>query len=158
MNGNNTDALCPLLSVIVPVYNAEKYVKKCLDSIINQTYSNMEIIVVDDGSTDNSGNICDVYTHTSPWLRVLHTRNQGPVIARVTGLAEANGEFVAFVDSDDWVEADHYEKYMNIVIEYSNNGIDMVCGGSIREYGTHNVKNNGVFPVGLCNAREFVIK
>lgn len=158
MNDNIIDISRPLLSVIVPVYNAENYIKKCLDSILNQTYDNVEIIIVDDGSTDKSGSICDEYKHTDPLLRVLHTRNRGSVCARVTGLAEARGEFVAFVDSDDWLDADHYEKYMHIVRDHSDADIDMICGGSIREYGTHSAKNTGMLSIGLYNAQELVAK
>lgn len=91
----------PLISVIVPVYNVEPYLKDCLDSILSQSYSNLEIILVDDGSTDGSGNICDDYNALHQNMVVIHTPNRGPSAARNMGLDMMRGEFVLFVDSDD---------------------------------------------------------
>jgi len=99
----------PLISVIVPTYNHEKFLHKCIDSILAQTYSNLEIILVDDGSTDGSGKICDQYAQKDPRVKVVHQQNQGISAARNAGIAAAKGEHIAFVDSDDWVDATFVE-------------------------------------------------
>ncbi|MDO4707274.1 MAG: glycosyltransferase [Porphyromonadaceae bacterium] len=100
----------PLISVIVPVYNVEKYLHKCLDSLIYQTYKNLEIIVVNDGSTDNSGAICDEYAARDPRVRVFHKENGGLSSARNRGLEAVRGDYIAYVDSDDWVDLDLYRR------------------------------------------------
>ena len=97
------------VSVIVPVYNVEKYIRRCLDSIISQTYKNLEIIIVDDGSTDNSGKICDKYALEDTRIQVIHKENEGIVSARKVGILRATGEYTTIVDSDDWVESRAYE-------------------------------------------------
>lgn len=102
-----------MISVIVPVYNVDKYLKRCVDSIINQTYSDLEIILVDDGSTDDSGSLCDELKKTDARIKVLHKVNGGLSSARNAGLAVATGEYIGFVDSDDWIELDMYECLMN---------------------------------------------
>ena len=97
------------ISVIVPVYNVEKFIKRCLDSIINQTMRDLEIILVNDGSTDNSGKICDEYAQLDNRITVIHKENGGLSSARNTGLDVATGEWIAFVDSDDYIEKNMYE-------------------------------------------------
>lgn len=94
----------PLISVIVPVFNVEDYVGKCLDSIINQTYKNLEIIVINDGSNDGSGKICNNYAKKDERIKVIHQKNGGLSNARNTGINIAKGEYLAFIDSDDWVD------------------------------------------------------
>ncbi len=96
----------PEISVIVPVYNTEDYLRQCLDSLSAQTMENIEIIVVDDGSTDRSPKICDEYAEKDPRMIVIHRENGGLSAARNSGLDIAQGEYVLFVDSDDWVEPD----------------------------------------------------
>ena len=92
----------PKISVVVPVYNVENYIRNCLDAIAAQTYPNLEIIVVDDASTDKSGKICEAYALQEPRLRVVHfSRNRGPSAARNEGIRLADGQFVSFVDADD---------------------------------------------------------
>lgn len=98
------------VSVIVPVYNTEKYVGKTIESIMAQTYSNLEIILVDDGSTDSSGQICDECARKDDRIKVVHQDNAGLKMARLAGLAVASGDYVAFSDSDDWVETDYIER------------------------------------------------
>ncbi len=105
----------PLISVIVPVYNVEKYVAKCLDSIINQTYKNLEIIVVDDGSTDNSYSVCCSYAEKDDRIVLLQQPNGGQASARNYGIENAGGDYVGFVDSDDWIEPCMYEAMISAV-------------------------------------------
>ncbi|HJA50079.1 MAG TPA: glycosyltransferase, partial [Candidatus Fusicatenibacter intestinipullorum] len=91
------------ISVIIPVYNVEKYLKRCLDSVINQTYKNLEIILIDDGSTDNSGKICDEYAQKDERIIVIHKENGGVSSARNKGLDICIGDYISFIDSDDWI-------------------------------------------------------
>lgn len=96
-------------SIIVPVYNVEKYLEQCLESILAQTISDYEVLLVDDGSTDRSGSICDTYGKRYPFIRVIHQTNQGLSEARNAGLGTAKGEWILFVDSDDWIVPDMLE-------------------------------------------------
>ena len=98
----------PKLSIVVPVYNVEKYLNQCIDSILEQSFADFELIIVDDGSTDCSGSICDQYARSDKRVTVLHTENHGVVTARRTGVNCAQGEYTAFVDSDDWLDPDFY--------------------------------------------------
>jgi glycosyltransferase involved in cell wall biosynthesis len=98
-----------MISVIIPIYNVEKYLSRCLDSVINQTYSDLEIILIDDGSTDSSRLICDKYAKKDPRIIVFHQTNQGPSQARNKGLDIANGEFIGFIDPDDVVSLKYFE-------------------------------------------------
>ena len=91
------------LSIIVPVYNVEKYLEDCVESLLNQTYQNYEIILVDDGSTDSSGKICDIVAESSSKIKVIHKENGGLSSARNTGLRAARGRYIGFVDSDDYI-------------------------------------------------------
>lgn len=116
----------PKISVIVPVYKVEPYLRKCLDSIVNQTYRNLEIILVDDGSPDNCGAICDEYAARDGRIQVIHQANGGVSAARNSGLAEATGDWVGWVDSDDWIEPDMYEYMLKNVLE--QNADIAVCG------------------------------
>ena len=99
-----------LVSVIVPIYNVEKYLRKCVDSILNQTYKNLEIILVDDGSPDNCGNICDEYALSDSRIRIIHKKNGGLSDARNAGLDIARGNYILFVDSDDYIDETMVEK------------------------------------------------
>ncbi len=105
------------ISVIVPIYNVEKYILQCLDSIVNQTYSNLEIILVDDGSPDDCGMICDEYADRDNRIMVVHQDNRGVSVARNIGMDMANGEWIMFVDPDDWLELDCCEKVLGIAQE-----------------------------------------
>ena len=103
-----------LISIIVPVYKVEKYLCKCLNSIIYQTYKNIEVILVDDGSPDNSGNICDNYAKKDSRIKVIHKENGGLAEARNAGLKIATGQYIGFVDSDDYIEEDMFETMYNL--------------------------------------------
>lgn len=105
----------PKISIIIPVYNVEKYLQKCLDSVINQTYKNLEIICINDGSPDNSGKILDEYAKKDGRVIVIHQENAGVSVARNKGLEIATGEYIAFVDSDDWLEPECYELALNVL-------------------------------------------
>lgn len=108
-----------LISVIVPVYNVEKYLKKCLDSIINQSYKNIEIILVDDGSNDTSGKICDEYEKKDERIKVIHKKNGGLSDARNVGIEESKGEYICFIDSDDYIEPNMIEDLYKACIDYN---------------------------------------
>ena len=105
------------ISIIVPVYNTEKYLGVCLDSLISQTYKDIEIICVDDGSTDNSLQILNDYAAKDSRIKILTQKNQGPSVARNLGLEKAKGEYITFVDSDDWVSIDMCEKIYSKAID-----------------------------------------
>ena len=114
-----------LISVIVPVYNTEKYIKKCIESIINQTYSNLEIILIDDGTLDKSWQICDLYADKDKRIRVVHKKNEGLAETRNYGINIAKGKYFAFIDSDDYIEKNMIEVLYNNLIE--NNADISVC-------------------------------
>lgn len=119
------------ISVIVPVYNAEQYLLRCIDSIQKQTYKNLEIILVDDGSPDGCGQICDDLMASDPRIRVFHKENGGQGFARNTGLDAATGEYVTFVDSDDWISENHIE---NLYQAAAENQADAVIGSCTRAW------------------------
>lgn len=108
----------PLISVIVPCYNVEEYLPKCIESILSQTYENLEILLVDDGSSDNSGRICDEYAGKDCRIRVIHKENGGLSDARNVALDVMKGEYVTFIDSDDYVEEDYVEILYRLIAEY----------------------------------------
>lgn len=132
-----------LISVIVPVYNTEKYLAQCIESILNQTYKNLEIILIDDGSKDNSSLICDEYQKKDYRVKVIHQNNFGVAVARNRGLDIANGEYIAFVDSDDYIENEMYQKMLEVAINYK---CDLVLCDCLKEYKfcskiySHNIK------------------
>lgn len=101
------------ISIIIPIYNVEQYLPQCLDSIINQTYKNLEIILINDGSTDNSGKICDNYAKVDNRIHVFHKKNEGVSSARNLGLEKCTGDFIGFVDPDDFIELNMYELLYN---------------------------------------------
>ena len=106
---------CPVVSIIVPVFNAEKHIKRCIDSVIRQSYKNLEILLVDDGSCDKSGIICNDYAIRDRRIRVIHKENGGVASARNLGLQNASGEYIMFVDSDDWIEKNMLEVLYTMV-------------------------------------------
>lgn len=107
-----------LISVVVPVYNVEKYLERCMESIQNQTYSELEIILVDDGSTDGSGTMCDAYAREDERITVIHKKNGGLSSARNAGIEQAHGTYIGFVDSDDWIAPDMYENLKKLLDMY----------------------------------------
>lgn len=118
----------PMVSVIVPIYNVEKYLKRCIDSILNQTYKNLEIILVDDGSPDKCPQICDEYAKSDKRIKVIHKQNAGVSAARNDGLAIAQGDLIGFVDPDDCIHPSMYEEMVNYLVSQD---CDLVsCGFS----------------------------
>lgn len=109
----------PLVSVIVPVYNAGQYLQKCIESIINQQLKHIEIILIDDGSVDNSGKICDEYAKIDNRIRVSHTKNQGVSKSRNIGIELAKGDYIGFVDSDDWIDEVMYSNMLTNIVTYN---------------------------------------
>ncbi len=120
-----------MLSIIVPVYKVEPYIRQCVDSIIAQTYRDLEILLIDDGSPDRCGEICDEYAEKDNRVRVFHTENRGLSAARNLGICEASGEYIAFVDSDDWIEPDMYETLLE---NLEATKAEICCCGSVIEY------------------------
>ena len=131
MKDNN----CPMLSVIIPIYNSEKYLEKCLESVVNQTFTDMEIILVNDGSTDHSLDICNSYQKKDTRIKVISKENGGLIRARKTGLSAAAGKRIGFVDSDDWIEPEMYEVLLRHMEE---TGCDMISSGITRDYQDEN--------------------
>lgn len=117
MKGNKCMIDNELISIIVPVYNSEVYLKKCLDSLINQTYKNIEIVIVDDGSSDNSNNICNQYAKKNTKISITRTENHGVSHARNIGIDKCKGKYIVFVDSDDYISNDMIEKLHNVVVK-----------------------------------------
>lgn len=120
-----------MISVIVPIYNVERYLRQCIDSILCQTYRDLEILLIDDGSQDSCGEICDEYAKRDNRIRVFHTKNNGLSAARNLGLRRARGEFIGFVDSDDWIESNMYESLLR---QLEKTGADISNCGAWREY------------------------
>ena len=144
----------PLVSIIVPIYNAEKYMKKGIDSIINQTLKEIEIILINDGSSDNSGKIADEYAKKDSRIIVIHQENSGPSVARNKGISIAKGKYIGFVDSDDYVEETMYEEMYKYA---SENKVQMaMC--SYYEKSIHNNKsiivNTNLQPYKVYNKLE----
>lgn len=110
-----------LISVIIPVYNAEKYLEKCLKNVINQTYKNIEIILINDGSIDNSGIICDEYKNKDNRIKVFHTKNNGVSAARNLGIENSKGDYIIFIDADDYIELNAFEEILT-----KNNNYDFI--------------------------------
>ena len=129
-----------LVSVIVPVYNVELYLKFCVESIIMQTYENLEIILVDDGSKDGSPHICDAFLNKDKRVRVIHQQNQGLSAARNAGIEVARGKYFTFVDSDDYIVPEMYERLYSDVVE---DGSDIAVGGVMSVYADHSIASEG---------------
>lgn len=121
-----------LVSVIIPIYNVEKYLKQCINSILQQTYSNIEVIMVDDGSTDNSPQICDELAMLDSRIHLIHKENGGSSDARKTGVLQANGDYVMFVDGDDWIDVNTIEYCVDFVTHKPE--IDCLLFSYMREY------------------------
>lgn len=141
------------ISIIVPVYNVARYLDQCITSIINQTYNGLQIILVDDGSSDGSSRICDQYKAADSRIFVIHKQNGGLVSARKEGLCAASGVYVGYVDGDDWIEPDFYETLLNDMIQYD---ADMVETEHFVDAGTESERIRGGFPYGKYNTDQLI--
>lgn len=154
-----------MISIIVPVYNVEKYIIECVRSLVNQTYTDIEIVLVDDGSTDMSGKICDELCQKDERIRVFHKANGGLMSAWKYGVLKSSGQYIGFVDSDDWVDSDMYEHLLDVI---TKNQADVALCGLVKEYedGTpseceiislqrefYSTKQvvNEIYPVAICS-------
>ena len=154
MESNKVKAVMKqLLSIIVPIYNAEQYLIQCIESIINQTYDNLQIIFVDDGSTDSSLEICNFYAQKDKRIVIVQKENGGVVSARKAGVKAANGKMIGFVDADDWIEPDYFENMMAIFMETN---ADIVAGGHFHDIGESSVKVLNHVSVGLHETRAIL--
>lgn len=148
----------PLLSVIVPCYNAEQYIDRCISSIVGQTYTNLEILLIDDGSVDTTGLLCDNRQKQDQRIRVIHKPNEGLAYARKTGVDNAEAEYIAFVDADDWIDKNMYTDMMSILL---STGSDIAqcgyCEVSEDGYIKHDVKKNENVPSKIVERKEGVL-
>lgn len=131
-----------LISVIIPVYNVEQYLSTCLSSVVNQNYTNLEIILINDGSTDRSGAICDEWAQKDKRIRVIHKANKGVSESRNTGLIECKGQLIGFVDADDWIETDMYQTLTDRILEA--NADVVMCGYYDYPHGMDNPVERGI--------------
>lgn len=137
------------ISVIIPIYNVREYLKQAVDSVLSQTYSDLEVILIDDGSDDGSGEICDLYAMKDDRVHAIHQKNGGVSSARFTGICAATGEYVAFVDGDDWIDSHMYEdlyKYME--------GVDLVTSGFCKVFENSCVKRCDLIPAGIYSEKD----
>ena len=141
------------VSVVVPIYNVEKYIKQCVDSIRNQTLEDIEIILVDDGSPDNCPQICDDYKKLDNRIKVVHKKNGGLSSARNAGMRVATGEYIGFVDSDDYIEVDMYEKMYNTAKKYD---VDFVMCDYYKVFEKEKYQNSLSLEKGLFNKKKIV--
>ena len=139
-----------LISVVVPIYKVEKYICKCVDSILAQTYTNLEIILVDDGSPDNCPQICDEYAEKDRRVKVIHQQNGGLSAARNAGIAAANGEYIGFVDSDDYIHPEMYQRLLDAQIA-ANSDISICSCEYVDEKGNIIPKDSPVVTEVLSN-------
>jgi len=149
-NGNDK------ISVIIPVYNVEPYIRKCLDSVANQTYANLEILCVDDGSTDNSGNICDEYAVRDKRIRVFHKENGGLSSALNVGLRNFTGDYLGIVDSDDWIEPDMYETLHKAI---KDKNVKISVGGYFKDTDAESIPmtNKKQISEGVISQRDMLL-
>lgn len=125
-----------VFTIVIPIYGVEKYLNQCIDSVISQSYRDIEIILVDDGSKDNCSTICDAYKKKDSRVKVIHKKNGGLVSARKAGAKEANGEYVICVDGDDWISSDYVQSFFNVIQKFHP---DMICCGLIKTDGCNDI-------------------
>lgn len=120
----------PLVSIIIPIYNVERYLAQCIESILSQTFADFELLLINDGSRDNSGNICDSYASKDNRIRVFHKSNSGVSASRNLGVKEALGIWITFIDSDDWVDGD----YLETLVKHTDDNVGLVVGGYTKHF------------------------
>lgn len=136
-----------VVSVIIPVYNVQEYLGRCMDSVLKQTYSALEILLIDDGSTDKSGELCDAYGRAENRVRVVHQKNQGLASARNVGIELASGTWITFVDSDDWVAPDYVEQLLSLI----HMGADMAVCGAQKMWTEDRLPDNKSPKIWICD-------
>ena len=141
------------ISVIIPIYNVAAYLDRCISSVCNQTYHNLQVLLVDDGSTDDSLKICDYYAAQDNRIQVIHKSNGGLVSARKTGLAVATGEYIAYVDGDDWIEPDLYER---MIKEMQDSQVDLVESDAFKDMGNDSILMQSKIPYGRYAAEDII--
>jgi glycosyltransferase involved in cell wall biosynthesis len=144
----------PSISIIIPVYKAERYLANCIDSILAQTYSDFELLLIDDGSPDKSGNICDEYALNYSCIRVIHKSNEGVSASRNLGIKEAKGEWICFIDSDDWIDKEAFKEIMNSI---GGKTVDLVIWG-IRLISNTSTNDISVPSYGFINDKLHIIE
>lgn len=144
-----------MVSILVPVYNSEKYLRQCLDSIVNQTYKDLQVVIVDDGSIDNSLSICREYADKYEFIEVYHQGNAGVASARNALLDKARGDYTIFIDSDDWIEPDMIEGLLHYITEYD---LDIAICGSVSEYNDSATAVDTSYCSPLIDNREEAVK
>ena len=144
------------ISIIIPVYNVEPDIRRCLDSVVNQTYKNLEILLINDGSTDNGGSICDEYVESDNRVQVFHTENRGASAAKNVGIENSTGWCIGFVDADDWVEPDMFEVLHKAIKE---NDVPISVVSYYRDTDTESlaVTNKEPVPPGIIPTKEFLL-
>lgn len=152
MPKNATESI-PSVSVVVAAYNAERYLVRCIDSILSQTYPDLELIIVDDGSSDGTSDLCDKYEASDKRVRVIHQKNGGQTVARQNGLKKATGEYVLIFDSDDWLELDAIEVAMKAAIE---NDADIVTFNGFFNYAHHRCPVVQPMPSGVFDKQGLI--
>ena len=147
-----------MISVIIPVYNEEKYLSRCIDSVVNQTYTDIEVLLVDDASEDNSGAICDEYAKKDARIQVIHKEHSGISDTRNQGLERASGEFISFVDSDDYIAPDMLEVLHHLIIRYDSDISCCACYDVFENHQvTHHLEENE-FCCDRVKAFEFILR
>lgn len=142
-----------MISIIVPIYKVEKYIKKCVDSILSQTYRELEVILVDDGSPDRCPALCDEYTKKDRRVKVIHKENGGLVSARKAGVSAATGDYIGFVDGDDWIEPDMYMEIAEAIEKFVP---DMVVTEFYSEFSTHTDVSDQIFENEFYNKEKLI--
>ena len=143
----------PLISIIVPIYMIDRYVGLCIESILNQTYKNLEIILVDDGGKDRCPELCDLYKRKDERIKVIHKPNGGLVSARKAGLQQSNGEYVSYIDGDDWIGPGFIE---GLYTAASTSNADMVCAGFTRDLFSRSASFTNILPSGIYEGEKLI--
>ncbi len=143
--------MSPLFSVVVPVYNIENYIENCILSVLNQTFTDFELILVDDGSSDRSPDICDKYSLQDSRIKVIHKENGGVVSARQAGVVDAVGEYIACVDGDDWISIHYLERFAEVIQQYRP---DIACCGAIWAYENKEVRKPPLINTGYYDRKR----
>jgi glycosyltransferase involved in cell wall biosynthesis len=145
----------PTISIIIPIYNVEKYLNKCIDSIVNQSYTDFELLLINDGSTDKSGEICNNYAKIDPRIKVIHQENAKMATARNAGLKIANGELIWFIDSDDWIEKDSVQHIVSNMIDSDLEIFGFAFNYYFEKTNTFS-KSQNTYKIEQCDSKNYI--